>query len=50
MNAMATFIAEKIIDGVQKYTDVFKIKLYQRYKKDVDVILKERGHEELIGV
>lgn len=50
MNAMATFIAEKIIDGVQKYTDVFKIKLYQRYQKDVDVILKERGHEELIGV
>lgn len=50
MNAMAVFIAEKIIDGVQKYTDVFKIKLYQRYKKDVDTILKERGHEELIGV
>ena len=50
MNAMAVFIAEKIIDGVQKYTDVFKIKLYQRYQKDVNAILKERGHEELIGV
>ena len=49
MNAMATFIAEKIIDGVQKYTDVFKIKLYQRYQKDVDMILKERGYDNLIG-
>ncbi len=50
MNAMAVFIAEKIINGVQKYTDVFKIELYQRYQKDVDAILKERGYEELVGV
>lgn len=49
MNAMAVFIAEKIIDGVQRYTDVFKIKLYQQYQKDVDMILKERGYDNLIG-
>ena len=47
---MAMFIAQKIIDGRFKYHDIFKFKIYQRYKEEVDAILIAEDRKDLIEV
>ncbi len=47
---MAQFIAKKIIEGEQIYSQVFKIKMYQRYRDAVDAILIQEGKQELIKI
>ena len=45
---MAPFIAMRIIDGRFTYHDIFKFKIYQRFKDEVDEILTAEGREDLI--
>lgn len=45
---MAMFIAMRIIDGAMDYDTIFSFKIYQRYRPEVDRILIERGHGDLV--
>lgn len=45
---MAMFIAMRIIDGAIDYDTIFGFKNYQRYRPEVDKILIERGHGDLV--
>lgn len=45
---MAMYIAQKIMDGSQKYDYVFSISLYKRYQEDVNAILIGEGKQDLI--
>lgn len=45
---MAMFIAMRIIDGAIDYDTIFGFKIYQRYRPEVDKILIERGHGDLV--
>ncbi len=46
---MAMFIAQKIIDGRFKYKKIFRFKIYQRYREEVEAILEAEGKADLIG-
>lgn len=45
---MSMFIAQKIIDGRFKYSKIFRFKIYQGYKEEVNAILIAEGREDLI--
>lgn len=47
VGGMATYLAKKIIDG-KSYLEVFKVKVYNQYKHEVDKILDEKGYSHLI--
>ena len=49
---MAMFIAARLIEGRVKgftYQNIFRFRMYQQYKEDVDAILIAEGREDLIA-
>jgi hypothetical protein len=46
---MALYIALKIIDETFTYNGIFKFRLYQRYREEVEAILEAEGKADLIG-
>lgn len=47
VGGMATYLSQKIIDG-KSYSEVFKVRVYNQYKQEVDRILNEKGYCHLI--
>lgn len=45
---MATFIADKIIEGRWAYSEIFGYKIYQKWEKKVAEILTKKGRADLI--
>lgn len=46
---MALYIALKIIDETFTYNGIFRFKIYQRYREEVEAILEAEGKANLIG-